>query len=58
MDWPCVLRRMLLPRNNISWKRKNENVNTVRSLEAERIEQVRIFTPLSRTEAIGSVTFV
>ena len=37
---------------------RNENVNTVSSLEANRIEQVRIFMLLSRTEAIGSVTFV
>ena len=50
--------RMLLPRHVISQKYRNENVNTARSLEADRIEQVRIFTLLSRTEAIGSVTFV
>lgn len=35
-----------------SRKYKNENVNTARSLETGRIEQVRIFTLLSRTEAI------
>ena len=37
---------------------KNENVNTVGSLEADRIGNVRIFTFLSRTEIIGNVTFV
>ena len=36
---------------------KNENVNIRRSLEADRIEQVRIFMLFSRTEAIESVTF-
>ena len=37
---------------------QSENVNTARSLEADRIEQVRVFTLLSRTEVIESVTFV
>ena len=55
---PRVLRRMLLPRDTISEKCKNENVNIVRSLEANRIVQARVFTVLSRTRAIGSVTFV
>ena len=53
---PC--RTDLLLRHAIPRKYKNENINTVRSLGADRIEQDRIFMLLSRTEAIGSVTFV
>ena len=59
MDYPAlrVSYRALLSRNAVSQKYKNENVNTARSLEADRIEQVGIFMFLSRTEAIESVTF-
>ena len=38
--------------------RKRENVNIARGREANKLEQDRIFTLLSRTEVIESVTFV
>ena len=57
-QYPWARSIMLLPRYAISQKYKNENVNTARSLEADRIEQVQIFILFSHTEAIESVTFV
>ena len=61
----CVSCRILLPRNAISSKYKNENVNTVHSLEADRIEQeylrslvVRVLSKVKHSGEIRSVKCV
>ena len=55
MDYPgtCIMSSVI---TEISQKYKNENI-IIRSHEADKFEQFRIFTLLSRTEAIGRVTF-
>ena len=60
-SWACnVLNVITEKTRNFSETeiRKRENVNIARGREANKLEQDRIFTLLSRTEVIESVTFV
>ena len=60
-DYPatCIVSNVITEARSFSetQKCKNENINTAYNLEAGRIEQVRIFTLLSRTGAVEIITF-